>query len=949
MSFAVGTLVHTRGRDWVVLPDSDPELLLLRPLGGGEEEICGILPSLEDVREAHFDWPDPSAHLGDHRSAKLLRDALRLGFRSSAGPFRSFGSIAVEPRPYQLVPLLMALSLDPVRLLIADDVGVGKTVEAGLIARELLGTGEIQRLGVLCPPHLAAQWKADLARFFHIEAELVLRSTAARLERQCAVGQSVFEAFPFTVVSSDFIKSDRRRDEFIRSAPEMIIVDEAHTVAADRSNRRTSRHQRYELVRRLADDVDRHLVLVTATPHTGNEGAFRSLVGLLADDLAELPDDPDTLFSEQEKARLAEHFIQRRRANLIDYLDEETQFPLREVLAEEACQYHLSTEYHAFFTKVIEWVRDSMEAPGLDERTRRVRWWSALSLLRAVASSPRAAAATMRNRSATAAAESPEEADRIGQQTIYGDEEADTAVEMTSDVAPGANPDDGDAKLRQRLNKLADDAAALEGAADHKLARATEIVRGLLDEGFNPIVFCEFIDTAEYLGEHLAQSLGEDTKVEVVTGRYVPEERVERVNGLYEHPRRVLVATDCLAEGINLQGLFSAVIHYGLAFTPTTHEQREGRVDRFGQPRPVVRVATIFGADNRVDRIMLKVLHRRNRLIQNRTGVWIPVPFSEVAAADVLMSDLLTPEQGDLFSTSEPGVDLADELVAQWEAAADREEKSRARFAQRAIKVDEVRRELAAVREAVGSGVEVERFVRDALTAMGGTLTGGGGVGEAPLRISLAGLPADAREQLAPTVPLNSEGSFLARFEMPVGDGEVYLVRTHPFVENLAAAVTARALDGVVDSPAARAGVIRTDEVEVRTTLLVVRMRFDLKTVRGDEEYSNVVEDLQLLAFQGAPSNAEWLDSDAGESLLSCAPSGNVTEVQAHEFLGKVVDGRDTLLPELRRRTKARAEELLGSHRRVRSEAGRRHVRYLVEPHEPDVLGVYVFLPGGAP
>ena len=131
MAHAVGTLVRARERDWVVLPGSDEELLLLRPIGGTEDETTGILPALEPVVPAQFDWPDP-ATAGDHQSARLLRDALRLGFRSSAGPFRCFGSIAVEPRPYQLVPLLMALRLDPVRLLIADDVGVGKTIEAGL-------------------------------------------------------------------------------------------------------------------------------------------------------------------------------------------------------------------------------------------------------------------------------------------------------------------------------------------------------------------------------------------------------------------------------------------------------------------------------------------------------------------------------------------------------------------------------------------------------------------------------------------------------------------------------------------------------------------------------------------------------------------------------------------------------------------------------------------------
>ena len=182
MSFAVGSLVTARGREWVVLPESDPDLLLLRPLGGSEEEVTGIYMPLEVVKPATFDLPNPD-RLGDFRSSRLLRDALRLGFRSSAGPFRSFARIAIEPRPYQLVPLLMALRLDPVRLLIADDVGIGKTVEAALIARELLDRGEVKRLAVLCPPQLAEQWQRELRGKFNIGAELVLPGTATKLER----------------------------------------------------------------------------------------------------------------------------------------------------------------------------------------------------------------------------------------------------------------------------------------------------------------------------------------------------------------------------------------------------------------------------------------------------------------------------------------------------------------------------------------------------------------------------------------------------------------------------------------------------------------------------------------------------------------------------------------------------------------------------------------------
>jgi len=268
MPFAAGALVKARGREWVVLPESTNDLLVLRPLGGTDDETTGIYLPLENVNPAQFSLPDPAV-LGDHRSCRLLRDALRLGFRSSTGPFRSLAGIAAEPRPYQLVPLLMALRLDPVRLLIADDVGIGKTIEACLIARELQDRGEIKRLAVICPPHLAEQWQLELDHKFHINAQLVLPGTVTKLEKLCRTGQSLFDVYPHVVVSVDFIKSDRRRDEFLRTCPEFVIVDEAHTCASSIGNR-GGNHQRHELLKGLAADSKRHLVLVTATPHSGN-------------------------------------------------------------------------------------------------------------------------------------------------------------------------------------------------------------------------------------------------------------------------------------------------------------------------------------------------------------------------------------------------------------------------------------------------------------------------------------------------------------------------------------------------------------------------------------------------------------------------------------------------------------------------------------------------------
>ncbi len=162
-NFLPGNLVRARGREWVVQTDSQADWLRLRPLGGTDDDIVALIPELEPipVESATFPWPDP-ARPGNHAAALLLRDALRLKLRAGGGPFRSFGNIAVEPRSYQLVPLLMALRLSTVRLLIADDVGIGKTIEAGLIARELMDRGEIARLAVLCPPHLVEQWQSEL-------------------------------------------------------------------------------------------------------------------------------------------------------------------------------------------------------------------------------------------------------------------------------------------------------------------------------------------------------------------------------------------------------------------------------------------------------------------------------------------------------------------------------------------------------------------------------------------------------------------------------------------------------------------------------------------------------------------------------------------------------------------------------------------------------------------
>ena len=940
MTFATGSLVRTRGREWVVLPGSTDDLLMVRPLGGTDDETTGILTSLEGVAPATFELPDP-ARIGDHRSCRLLRDALRLGFRSSAGPFRSFGQIAVEPRPYQLVPLLVALKLEPVRMLIADDVGVGKTIEAALVAKELIAQGDAQRLAVLAPPHLAEQWQKELGEKFNLDAELVLPSSVSRLERGLSFGISLFDRYPFTVVSIDFIKSDRYKDEFVRTCPELVIVDEAHgcTLGAERG-----RQRRHELVTRLSSDPDRHLILVTATPHSGKEDAFRSLLGLLDPSLAELPEDLSGAKNATHRRTLARHLIQRRRGDIVHYLGTDTRLPQREE-AEET--YQLSDAYRRLFDRVLDYARETVRDPTGGPNRRRVRWWSALALLRSLASSPAAAAATLRNRAPAADAATEAEVDEIGRRTIL-DVIDDESMEGL-DVTPGADaePEDGaeEPKERRRLLEMARLADDLRGKEDHKLQKAISLIKGFVADGYRPILFCRFIATAEHVAEALRAALPNSVEVSAVTGKLPHEEREKRVLALAEHDRRVLVATDCLSEGINLQDSFDAVMHYDLSWSPTRHEQREGRVDRFGQPREVVRTLTYYGVDNQIDGIVLDTLIRKSRRIRDSLGVTVPVPEDTDSVMQAIFEGLLLRERSGGIAERLPGFDeffrpKREELHAEWDRAAEREKRSRTMFAQESLKPDEVAKELEEVRSAIGSGADVRRFVADALTALGATVAGWNGM----VQIDLAGTPSALRDAIG------AEGKITATFEPPVPEGARYLTRTSSLVENLATHVLTTALDPNADAIATRAGVIRTDAVTTRTTLLLLRFRFDVRTHGKSEESVQLAEAAGLLAFEGAAQEAQWLEATEAEALLSAEPAGNVGPSQARDLLGQVVDAIDDLMPRIEEESRLRAGDLLTSHQRVRAAAKATGMKTMVEPKSPvDILGMYVFIPQPRP
>lgn len=932
--FLPGSLVAARGREWIVLPESDTQTLRLRPLGGGERDETLIYLPLErqPVQPATFPWPSV-AQARNHSASQLLLDALQLKLRSGAGPFRSFGNIAVEPRAYQLVPLLMALKQPTVRLLIADDVGIGKTIEGALIARELLDRGEVQRMTVLCPPHLCEQWQRELAERFHIPAAVVRSNTADRLERDLPPGTSVFHAHPYTVVSLDYIKSERRREAFQRFCPEFVIVDEAHTC----TQAGQGRQQRYQLLKGLAADATRHLVLLTATPHSGDEEAFFNLLGLLRPDFTQLKDLPAGQRGDLRED-LSRHFVQRRRPDIAEWQDT-SMFPDRK---SAEITYKLTGAWGQLFNDVLAYARELVErSEGQGLREQRMNWWAALALLRCISSSPAAAVNALRTRlqGALGEAEGVEATSLEEFEAQASDRVLDGTDDAlsTDDIEPGAQTEDS-----QRLQALMTSAAALAGQQnDPKLAKLQEHVALLLKEGFQPVVFCRYIATAHYLAAALREKFKTAT-IKAVTGEMTPDEREAAVEQLGEGETRVLVATDCLSEGINLQGLFTAVVHYDLSWNPTRHEQREGRVDRFGQKAREVRSTMLYGEDNPVDGAVLQVILRKAESIRKELGVLVPMPDNEGKLTQALMNAVLlrkghlnAQSQLDLFGEPAKEIDLA------WQSAKEKAKQNRSIFAQRRLKPDDVLPEWRKSAAVLGGEAEVERFVSRAAAQLGAPLQ----PVKQHYKLLTEHLPPAVRERLAAEGLSNT---LRIDFHQPAAQGANFIHRTHPLVAVLADTLLEQALDATPSSDdaaaVARAGAAFVGAVSLKTTVLLLRIRHQLTVTHGTSTRLLMCEEAVAVAAAGSDVFAE-LTSEQTRQLLGAEATRNMPAPLRDRQLQSALDALPSWQPQFEAIAKARAQALLADHRRVREAAEGRGSYQVTASLPVDVMGLYVLLP----
>ncbi len=955
MEYKTGTLVEFRSRPWVVQQSNDENLLIIKPLGGTDDETVGIyLPLYGDqLTIKPYNFRKPSAEdlsRGYQSAARTLYDACRLSFRDIAGPFQCLGRLSFEPRPYQLVPLILALKQEKIRLLIADDVGIGKTLESLLIAKELLDRHEISRFAVVCLPHLCEQWQNEIKDKFGLDAEIIRSSTVSRLEKKLRADQNIFRDIPFQVISIDYIKQKERIGIFLEHCPDFIVVDEAHTCARPKGAN-TSQQQRYNLLHRLSQNENKQIIFLTATPHSGQNEEFQSLLGLLKPEFEQY--DLDTA---KQREELSHYFIQRRRADISQYLGGEVVFPRRLQLDDNE-DYSFAPEYRRLLNDLIDYIKEGIQSvKEAEKRKQRYVYWDLLALMRGVMSSPDAGISMLQNKITKNEDDSLSGEGTDNPENVYTFNDTLKDMLNADDIVPEAY----ETASRSDKTRFKEFIASLqhikESGADNKVKKALEIVSFALENSKSPIVFCQYIQTAEYVGNYISEHLAanrktKDVVVGTITSRLSDEERKMRIDELATHNRHVLVCTDCLSEGVNLQQGFDAIIHYDLPWNPNRVEQRNGRIDRFGQTSETVMISTMYAENNPVDNIVLNVLYKKQDEIKKKLGVYLPIADDDASLMESIMERIMTikaPSQTEfmqmsLFDTEDFFVEEQKERELQLKRIEENERLSHTYFAHNNKQMDPTRltASLEEAKAVIGGVKDTENFVISELRNAGVNVRSDG---KMCYRFGQMELPANLRHYF-PVV--GSSGTVRISFASPTPKGYTYIGRNHVFVEDLSRAVVNDTINGG-PLAASRAMVMQTADVDVKTTILLMRVRSVIRD-KKEKERELVGEEMIFFGYRGGIEKRDFLSQEDSKILfLAAQASGNIDPLsQKAIFNSELRWSRDEA--GLREYTDGvameRAHHLVDAFTQYRTYLNAAEYQ-VVEPVLPmDMIAAYVFLP----
>jgi superfamily II DNA or RNA helicase len=630
-----GQLVHVRDRRWVVgdvlgssqapdvlaaraeVPQHVVHLVSVDDDGFGDEldvvwelepgRRLVDLSALPDPRPGRF---DPPARLDAFLSAVRWGAIASADARALQAPFRA--GIVIEE--YQLEPVVRALRMPRVNLLIADDVGLGKTIEAGLVAQELLLRHRARTVLIVCPASLCLQWQTQMHEKFGLDFRIVDSELLRGLRRTRGLQANPWAHYPRLITSIDWLKRERPMALLRETLPpgppthprrfDLLIVDEVHGAAPKGAVRYAIDSQRTRALRTLAPHCE-HRLFLSATPHNGYPESFTALLELL---------DPHRFARgvPAEPAQLRRVMVRRLKSDLPPRWDGSPMFPRRLITELEVDYPEEEREAHGLLQEYAAMRGRHAAAAGTEQRLATE---FVLALLKKrLFSSPAAFASTLDEHLLTLdgrrrALDRPTA--RVLRRAIdtvedeYADDDAygaavgdalSTAASALSQLTP---------EERGHLARLKEWAQRARGRPD---AKALRLLR-FLDENVRPegrwtdtrvIVFTEYRDTQNWLQDLLASHGLGGARLRLLYGGMDPELREDIKRRFLASPNldpmRILLATDAASEGIDLHHHCHRLVHYEIPWNPNRLEQRNGRIDRHGQPAPEVLVHHFVGS-----------------------------------------------------------------------------------------------------------------------------------------------------------------------------------------------------------------------------------------------------------------------------------------------------------------------------------------------------------------
>lgn len=723
-----GKVIRNRNRLWRV-DNVNGDIVTATALDGPTTTHRFYAP-IEHIEEGSLPTPDTET-MGNPQFQDLLIQSNRLSMLHGTAPLMSLQRSRVIPTEYQLTPVVMALEMPSVRLLLADDVGLGKTIEAGLITSELMARNRADRILIITPANLRDQWRETFEHFFHIDAEITSRRNRKAMEKEVPPGTSVWEYYSKHIVSIDYAKQTHIKSQILSQDWDLVIIDEAHQAARPHTSTagQSPSMQRWDFAQEVTDAAQDALLL-TATPHNGYTDSYASLLRMV---------NPEIVSGEAHNPSInrdiaKKHVVQRRREDVEEWFgdDDHNPFPERDQQTIEVSP----TTYEKTTYDAVRNYGDTLVEAAKESDNRALAQWTVVHFLKRALSSPEALRCSLRNRQdkLTSRLEELESDDDVADENAGIS--ADLAQANALDSDPGEEYSEselgervervvsGDRKaIEMELEALEETLEAANKVTQSRDSKLTKLKAQTLPRRFNSggtIIFTKYVDTLTYLEDQIQDFLDDshqDVELYTLYGELNDAERNERFEAFADADRGVLIATDVISEGMNLQYAANQVIHYELPWNPNRLEQRNGRVDRYGQHEPTVYIRTMV-VDDPMDRTVLTKLIEKAQEIREAYGFSPPYLGDEEG-----IMQLLDPDDLDRVMPQRSLDDFNGGREQGTETAYDDEVLERIRdesfYNHTEVDLSEVKERQRETQELLGGPDALEQFVKSGLDLFG--------------------------------------------------------------------------------------------------------------------------------------------------------------------------------------------------------------------------------------